>query len=205
MGNRCSNKYCYSDALADFRCRRPSPWGIALIWPANEMAQPAPVRSLSFRCPTVTDGAAVWELVQQSGTLEPNTCYAYLLLCTDFADTCLLAERDGELVGFAAAYRPPRRPDCLFVWQIGVHRSARREGLGLRLLQGLIDLPGAAGVRFLEATVAPSNLASRRLFESLARSRGVQCLASRGFVSADFGPLAHEEEELIRIGPLPEE
>jgi|SRR5690606_2653978 len=158
--------------------------------------------SLTLRTATRADGARIWQLVEESGVLEPNTCYAYLLLSSHFADTCVVAERDGQLLGFVAAYRPPTHPTSVFVWQIGVRAEARGLGLGKRLLHALVALPGCRDVSHLEATVAPSNIPSQRLFEGFAREQGVPCERSRGFVAEDFGGLDHEAEPLLRIGPL---
>lgn len=141
-------------------------------------------------------------LVEACGGLEPNTCYAYLLLCTHFADTCMVAERDGALVGFVAAYRPPPRPDALFVWQVGVHPDARRIGLAGRLLEQAAGDPKETGVRFLEATVGETNAASQRLFRGFARTRGVGCEVGPGFTPEHFAPHEHESEHYYRIGPL---
>ncbi len=156
-----------------------------------------------LRHPTVWDGAAMAGLVRKAGVLEANTCYAYLLLCTHFADTCLIAERDGEMYGFVAAYRPPAQPDTVFVWQIGVHPKARGTGLGKKLLSRLVTVPACQSVRFLEATVDPSNEASQRLFRAFARDRDVSCVVGPGFEREAFGPTGnHSAEELYRIGPL---
>ena len=165
-----------------------------------EVAQ-APV----LRSPSVDDGAAIWELVRESGTLEPNTCYAYLLLATHFAPTCLIAARGGEQVGFVLAYRPPARPEVIFVWQIGVRPDCRGRGLAKRMLHALVRRPACADATYLEATVGVSNRGSDRLFRGFARERGVECAIERGFVSDDFGPLDHEAEHLYRIGPLDHE
>lgn len=161
-----------------------------------------PVAPVALRNPTVADAAKLWRLVRESGVLDENSCYAYLLLCEHFADTCVVALRDENVVGFVTAYRLPNRPEAVFVWQVGVDASARRQGLAQALLDHLLDLPACRGVRFLEATVTPSNRASRRLFESVARKRGVGCVWGRGFVAADFGGPSHEDEELVRLGPF---
>ncbi|MFT5429400.1 MAG: L-2,4-diaminobutyric acid acetyltransferase [Myxococcota bacterium] len=157
---------------------------------------------IHVRHPSVSDGAAIWELVGSTQVLEPNTCYAYLLLATHFADTCLVAESDGHLIGFVAAYRPPTKPGVVFVWQIGVSHVARGRGLAKRLLHDLVDLPACEAVTHLEATVAATNEPSLRLFSGFARERGVPCERGRGFEAADFSPLTHESEALLRIGPL---
>jgi L-2,4-diaminobutyric acid acetyltransferase len=161
--------------------------------------------SLRFRSPTVEDARRVWELVVASGVLEPNSLYCYLLLCRDFAETSLVAYQDTELVAFVAAYRPPQRGDCLFVWQIGVSPKLRRQGVAGRLLQALLQEPGCRTCRYVEATVTPSNSASQRLFERLAEALGVPCERQTGFGQELFGAddgVKHEEEQLFRIGPL---
>jgi L-2,4-diaminobutyric acid acetyltransferase len=134
--------------------------------------------------------------------LELNSCYAYVLFCRDFAETCVIAEQAGRLAGFVVAYRPPQRLGSVFVWQVGVSPHFRKQGIGVRLLRHLVALPACREVEYLEATVAPSNVASRRLFESVARQLGVTLRTESGFASSDFGAEQHEEEEMVRIGPL---
>ncbi len=155
-----------------------------------------------FRQPALSDAARILKLVEDSRVLEPNSCYLYLLLCHDFSQTCLVAERDTELVGFVTAYCPPQRPEAVFVWQIGVAASARRQGLGKQLLRQLLASPGCRDVEFLEATVTASNVASRRLFESLAGELNTACTWTDGFSRVHFLDPHHEDEPLIRIGPL---
>lgn len=156
----------------------------------------------TFRQPAISDGAALWRLVRETGVLDENSCYAYLLLCRDFSETCLVAEWNGALAGFITGYLPPQRPETLFVWQVGVAPHARRRGLALQLLLRLAHSQVACGVRYVEATIAPSNTASRRLFEAAATALATTLTVERGFTRDDFGGQAHEEEELIRIGPF---
>ncbi|MFQ5973352.1 MAG: diaminobutyrate acetyltransferase [Alphaproteobacteria bacterium] len=155
-----------------------------------------------FRMPTVADGAALWTLVHEIGTLEPNSAYCYLLLGAHFAETCVLAEHAGAPVGFVAAFRSPVQPEVVFVWQIGVREDARGRGVARELLRRLLERPACAGVRFLEATVTPSNHSSAALFRGLARHLGVPCSVTPGFPSDLFPEGAHEREDLYRIGPL---
>jgi len=165
-------------------------------------AAKASAPEVSFRSPTVDDGAAMYQLVKDSQVLEPNTRYAYLLLSTHFAGNCLLAEQNGEVVGCVASYRPPSHPEAIFVWQIGVREDARGQGLAKRMLHALVERPANADVRFLEATVDPGNEPSCRLFRAFAREQGVPCDVSPGFVPEHFGPTEHPPEDLHRIGPL---
>ncbi len=146
----------------------------------------------------------MWRLAVDTEALDANSPYAYLLVCTHFAATSIVAEDpEGQgLAGFVAAYRLPDDPDVLFVWQIAVSADRRDAGLGGELLRALMARPGNRGARWLEATVTPSNRASQRLFHSFARSVGAGC-DTTGNHPADLFPGGdHEPEVLHRIGPL---
>ncbi|MCZ7682969.1 MAG: diaminobutyrate acetyltransferase [Sandaracinaceae bacterium] len=153
---------------------------------------------LVLRTARPRDGAALHALVAAAGTLEQNTLYCYVLMADHFGDTTVIAERGGEVVGFVMAHRPPARLESVFVWQVGVHPAARGQGIGRRMLRFLAERSAA---RFVEATVTPSNAASRRLFESLARELGVPFAWSDGYSARALGG-AHEPEDRVRIGPL---
>lgn len=150
---------------------------------------------------TPADGRDMWRFVGEAGVLERNPSYAYILLCQHFGNTCLVAEKDGRMVGFVLAYVPPRQPDTVFVWQIGVSREVRGRGVGHKLLNQLLALDGCRNVSYLEASVTPSNKASQNLFRAFARKNGVSC-RKLPFFPREFFPEEHEPEHLYRVGPL---
>lgn len=156
---------------------------------------------MRFRAPTVRDGAAVYQLIERVGSLERNTCYAYVLLLSDFRDTCVIAEDGSGVVGFVIAYRPPVRPDEVFVWQVGVAPEARGTGLGGQLLDAVLAAPGSKGARYLTATVSPNNTASLGLFRGVARRHGIPFEIGPGFPAGLFVG-SHQPEDFVRIGPL---
>lgn len=156
---------------------------------------------ISFRSAHRGDATALWRLVQSTGTLELNTPYFYLSFAEFFGDTCLVAIQEEQLVGGVIAFRLPRRPEVLFVWQIGVLPSARRQGLAKRMLNHLIELPGCADVRFVQATITDDNAASQRLFQSFAENLNVPCVREE-FFTADLFPNSHDAEDSYLIGPL---
>lgn len=158
--------------------------------------------AISIRTAEQSDAAAIWRLVRDCPILELNSGYAYLLLCTDFRETCLVAEGDGRVAGFVTAYVPPSRGEVLFVWQIGVAPWARGRRLATRLLERLLQGSAARSVRFLEATVSPENEASLRLFRSLAEKLNVPFQTRPHFHHADFPDTEHDDEPMVRIGPL---
>ena len=159
---------------------------------------------LFLRPPCPGDGSAVWQLARDSASLDLNSPYCYLLLCSHFADTSLVAEQNGDIVGFVLAYRPPKRWESIFVWQIAVAASHRGVGLARRLLEALVEQPAVRDVRQLEATVTPSNPASRRLFLRFAERFSAPVREQEGFAAELFPTTskAHEPEILLRIGPL---
>lgn len=141
----------------------------------------------------------MWQFIADHGGLEANTAYAYLVLADDFSDSCIVAWDGDTLAGFVLGYRPPSRPDTLFVWQVGVAPTHRGQGLARRMIVELLDRMGA---RYLESTVTPSNTASRRLFRSVAEAHDTNCHVSEYLTEDHFPGGDHEAEEKFRIGPL---
>jgi L-2,4-diaminobutyric acid acetyltransferase len=159
-----------------------------------------------LRPPVAEDAISMQRLVTATEVLDVNSTYTYLLMATDFASTSIVADIDGEICGLITGYHPPMRPQVLFVWQVAVARSAQGTGLGGTMLDGLVrrvrtDRHGHPLT--VEATVAPSNSASRALFGGLARRHGVPMTEHRHFSAAQLdADQAHEDEPILRIGPI---
>lgn len=157
---------------------------------------------LILRKPTRSDGADLHDLIARCPPLDLNSGYAYLLLCEHHADTCVVAELGGRLVGAVTAYYPPTRRDTLFVWQVAVAPEMQGKRLASRMLDRLIERCAVEhDLRIVEATISPSNIASRKLFTSLATRHGLDITGSLLFSADDFGRGDHEEEWLYQIGP----
>ena len=157
---------------------------------------------LVLRPPRLEDGAAMWRLVEECGVLDRNSSYVYLLVADKFADTSIVAEEDGRVVGFVSGFRPPRQDDVLFVWQVAVHDSVRGRGVAGRMLRYMVEQPACDGVRYVETTVTPSNQPSRAMFASLTRALETECNESAGYEGHLFPTGNHEPERLLRIGPF---
>jgi len=157
-------------------------------------------RDLEIRPPSLEDGAAMWRLARDSGTLDLNTSYAYLLLARDFAATSRLALQDGEAVGFVLGYLRPTAPQTLFVWQIAVDASQRGKQVAGRLLDAL--LAENPGVRTLETTITADNTASQRLFASFARRHDAREDVTDLITEQHFPDAGHGAELLHTISPL---
>lgn len=157
---------------------------------------------LTLRQPQQSDGAALHGLIAACPPLDLNSLYAYLLLCLHHAQTSVVAEVDGLLVGAITAYIPPAQPDTLFVWQVAVAPQQRGQGLGKRMLQHLLqDCIAPRRLRWMETTISPDNAASDHLFTRFALQHDAGCTIATLFDAAAFGESGHEEERLYKIGP----
>lgn len=157
---------------------------------------------LSFRNPVADDGPGIYALADRSKPLDLNSRYCYLILCEHFSSTCVVVERAGDIVAFMTAYILPEQRDTLFVWQIAVDADMRGKGMAKKMLRHLLSRPVLKGIRYIEATVNPSNDASRALFRALARDCLVDISESMLFPAELFGAGDHEQENLIRVGPI---
>jgi L-2,4-diaminobutyric acid acetyltransferase len=157
---------------------------------------------IEYRKPNKEDGGAIWSLVRRAGTLDVNSAYSYIMLCEFFADTCAVVEVDGRIVGMVTGYRKPGDAATLFVWQVAVDPSMRGNGVAGRLLDELLLCNTGIGIRYIEATISPSNAPSQNLFRSMARERKAIVEVSECFPSRLFPGNGHEDEMLFRIGPI---
>ncbi|MFD7667264.1 diaminobutyrate acetyltransferase [Streptomyces sp. NPDC059788] len=154
--------------------------------------------------PRVEDGAAIWRIARDSGTLDLNSSYSYLLWCRDFAATSAVArDGEGEPAAFVTGYLRPESPQTLFIWQIAVDEAHRGHGLAAALLDGLVArTAGELGVCRLETTITEDNAASNRLFASFAERHGASVIREVLLDAGLFPEQGHEAEVLHRIGPL---
>ncbi|ALM52605.1 diaminobutyrate acetyltransferase [Halomonas huangheensis] len=158
--------------------------------------------SLFIRKPNPDDGWGIYELVKACPPLDVNSAYAYLLLATQFRDSCAVAtNEDGEIVGFVSGYVKANAPDTYFLWQVAVGDKARGTGLARRLVEAVMTRPELAEVHHLETTITPDNQASWGLFRRLAERWQVP-LNSREYFSTEQLGGEHDPENLVRIGPF---
>jgi len=162
--------------------------------------------TVMLRSPIAEDGMAIWQLVKESGALDLNSPYAYMLLGEHFADTSVVAEHQGEIVGFVSAYIHPKSNETLFIWQVGVAREMRKQRLAFRMLCVLLQRESCQNISTLETTITPSNMPSRGLFNTLTQTLGSELSELPDHFQGDWFPGDdHEPESLIRIHPIHKE
>jgi len=158
------------------------------------------VPEVGLRKPTSEDGPAVSALVGACPPLDENSRYCNLLQCTDFADTCVLAEANNQPVGWVSGYKPPREPATLFIWQVAVHPSARGLSLGKRMILDILRRRTCTTVEKLKTTVTPENEASRGMFQSIAQALDASMQEQIRFERRRHFQHCQDSEHLITIG-----
>lgn len=153
----------------------------------------------ALRAPRAEDGADIWALVRACSPLDENSMYCNLLQCDHFADTCVLAELQGEPVGWISAYVMPNDPTTLFVWQVAVSEKARGHGLGGLMLQEILRRPLCRDVTQLQTTITRDNAASWALFRKFARKQGGELSAAPHYTRAQHFQSHHETEHMVTI------
>ncbi len=158
-----------------------------------------PKGAVRLRSPSKSDGTEVQELIARCAPLDQNSLYMNLIQCDHFADTCVLAERGDDVLGWISAHVPPGREDTIFVWQVAVDARARGMGLGRHMLMALLERPVCRGVTKLETTITRDNEGSWALFRSFARRLDGDLTHEPHYErEAHFGG-EHDTEHLVTI------
>ncbi|MDB6177051.1 diaminobutyrate acetyltransferase [Paracoccus sp. Z330] len=155
-------------------------------------------RTLTMRQPDSTDGAAIWDLVRQCKPLDENSMYCNLVQAEHFSDTCVVAEMDGEIVGWISGHMIPKK-NALFVWQVAVSPKARGLGLGRRMLEHLTSRDSCAGATCLNTTITKDNDASWALFRSFAREVGGELSDAAHYTRDVHFDGKHATEHMVTI------
>ncbi len=155
-------------------------------------------RTPRLRKPEATDGAAIWELVKDCKPLDENSMYCNLVQADHFRDTCVVAELDGEIVGWISGYMIPDE-NALFVWQVAVGEKARGFGLGKKMLLELVERDACDDATTLKTTITRDNVASWALFRSFARSIGGELDDEPHFTRDEHFEGRHATEHMVSI------
>ncbi|WP_439123544.1 diaminobutyrate acetyltransferase [Marivita sp.] len=155
-------------------------------------------RTPRLRKPDATDGAAIWELVKDCKPLDENSMYCNLVQADHFRDTCVVAELDGDIVGWISGHMIPDQ-NALFVWQVAVSKKARGMGLGKKMLLDLIERDACDDATKLKTTITRDNEASWALFRGFARSIGGTLTDTPHFKRDIHFEGRHDTEHMVSI------
>lgn len=158
--------------------------------------------AVTFRIPRAEDGPAVTALIAGCPPLDLNSAYCNLLQCTHFADSCIIAEQQGQVIGWISGYHLPADPTRYFLWQVAVAQLARGKGLAARMIDELLARPAMKGVTRLITTITRENEASWALFHAYARHRIAPVNETLCFDRDTHFSGSHDSEWKVEIGPF---
>lgn len=173
------------------------------IQSASKDNSPSPGgKPVTLRAPEGEDGPSIHALIARCPPLDPNSLYANLLQATDFASTCVVAEHEGEIVGWVSGYIRPNAQDRYFLWQVAVDSTMRGQNLAKRMIRHILERKSCAHVRYLNTTITPDNDASWRLFRSVAEELGGAFEDKPHFLEDSHFAGQHATEHMVTIGPF---
>jgi GNAT superfamily N-acetyltransferase len=85
----------------------------------------------------------------------------------ELGEKALIAEQDGEVVGFLLGFHAPTSPPTAYVHLVGIHPDHRRKGVGKVLYEHFTREARAAGARRIKAITTVGNEGSLRFHEAL--------------------------------------
>jgi L-2,4-diaminobutyric acid acetyltransferase len=157
---------------------------------------------LSLSKPDSQDGNEVHQLVARCKPLDENSVYCNLLQCDHFADSSIIAKKEGHVVGFVSGYVLPKQPTTLFVWQVAVDERQRGTGLASKMLNSLLERAELAGITHLETTITADNEGSWALFTRLASTLETTLSKRAYYTSEAHFKGEHDTEWLVSVGPF---
>ena len=109
----------------------------------------------------------VYEFVSRCNLLENYAEHFYKIMLRYFGNSCFIADYNGGIVGFVLGFVSQIHDKTYFLWQVGIDKSVRREGIGKMLLETAEKEMRKLGCNRIELTIDPKNIPSKRLFEKM--------------------------------------
>ena len=114
--------------------------------------------------------------------------YCNLLQCDHFAETCVVAEIDSNIVGWISAYILPSEPE------------ARGMGVAKKMLLDLVSRQCCDDVTRLKTTITKKNDASWALFRAFADRMDAPLEHDAHFIRDDHFGGNHDTEYMVTVG-----
>ena len=132
--------------------------------------------SIEIRAPRPSDLRGIVTLVRSCEPfLTAHSSYIYWMMLRFCRETCAVAERDGEIVGWWSIIPVTSRK--YFIHQMAIAPGMRRQGLGRAIASYLLTKLKKRHAAFeFEFTVDRKNGASVDLVEAIAKDAGMQLL-----------------------------
>lgn len=97
----------------------------------------------------------------------PSGERAHPVFFYELGEKALIAEEDGEVVGFLLGFLAPTSPPTAYVHLVGINPDHRRKGVGKELYAQFIERAKRADARRIKAITTVGNEGSVRFHEAL--------------------------------------
>ena len=150
--------------------------------------------------PTKENGSAIAKLVQCCPPLDLNSTYHYLIQSHYFNQTCSVAFEGEKVIAFVSGFIKPTNKNCLFIWQVAINEDYRGKGLGIELIEFLLDQN--KNISIIETTITKNNIASRRMFQKIVEKYQARMSEEILFDKYEEFSNEHDSEILVTISPI---
>lgn len=157
--------------------------------------QPVPL----LRAPKSEDASRITDLTEDLASGEAYATQGELMNNSAFRDTSVVAELDGEIVGFVSAYRLPYDPQTLFVWHADVAEAAQDRGFTSLMLGHLIRQEACVGVTRVQTMITSMDERAWTLFRQFARWQRSHMKIQSFITQALTLFTRHETDHLVTI------
>lgn len=166
--------------------------------PKEFFRHPKPI----VRFPSEEDSAEVMELINESEISKYAALSRNILQKDLLSETSVVAELDGQIVGWMAAYKLPHDLETLFVWQLIVSEDERGLGLGSLMINSALNRDICEGVERVQTAIEADDGDTWRSFKRFAHSKNTDLN-----VETDYTHSLHKSKldasECIVTVPLP--
>ncbi len=97
----------------------------------------------------------------------PSGERAHPVFFYELGEQALIAEEDGQVVGFLLGFLAPTSPKSAYVHLVGIHPEHRRRGVGKELYEQFIRRARGAGAQRIKAITTVGNEGSVRFHQAL--------------------------------------
>jgi ribosomal protein S18 acetylase RimI-like enzyme len=133
------------------------------------VSAPAGETKPALRTVTVADLRAILAELDEFWSEERDMAFLHQALYVhEFGETSVLAERDGEILGYLLGF--VNQDGIGYIHAVAVRRRARGAGLARRMYARFEERVRARGAGGLKAITAPENTGSRAFHEALGFS-----------------------------------
>ena len=156
--------------------------------------------AIKITSPSKKDGYEVSNLVARCPPLDLNSTYHYLIQSHYFNQTCSVAFEGEKVIAFVSGFINPANKNCLFIWQVAIDESYRGKGLGIELIEFLLDQN--KDVNTIETSITKNNIASRRMFQKIVKKYEATMYEEILFDKHEDFSNEHESEILVTISQI---